>query len=352
MTRRGLLGGTFDPIHRAISTSPRPRAARSDSTRVWLVPARVPPHRDAPHASAAHRFAMAALAVANRQALSRLGPGDGRRRRRPTRRRRWTGWRRGAWTSASSFFITGADAFRDIAHVEGLSRPFSTAATSSSCPGRAVRRRRCGDILPDTGRSHDRRAAPRSRLDAGDLSGGRADRAGVVDRRPARGIADRRRRSTDWCRDAVAAYIRQARSVLARSTKDSHEDDRETRRASAPPPRASPTELTAGIAAALDKKAARRRRARSVEGVGVHRLLRDLHRHATCARSRPSPTPSQEAIGKTRREAGADRRLRARRVDPASTTSTSSSTCSCRRTREFYGLERLWGDAERIEVSA
>lgn len=63
MTRLGLFGGTFDPIHAGhldVVEGAR-RALALD--RVVVVPARVPPHRASPGASAAHRFAMAALAL-------------------------------------------------------------------------------------------------------------------------------------------------------------------------------------------------------------------------------------------------------------------------------------------------
>jgi nicotinate-nucleotide adenylyltransferase len=61
--RIGLFGGTFDPVH--VGHLDVARAARHalGLEAVWLIPARVPPHRRAPVASAAHRFAMAAMAV-------------------------------------------------------------------------------------------------------------------------------------------------------------------------------------------------------------------------------------------------------------------------------------------------
>jgi nicotinate-nucleotide adenylyltransferase len=111
--RVGLLGGTFDPIHVGHLDVARAAAAALGLGRVLLVPANVPPHRAAPHASAAHRFAMAALAVLDRDDLlvsdlemMSTGP---------------------SYTAATLdrlaargldtrrlFLITGADAFREI----------------------------------------------------------------------------------------------------------------------------------------------------------------------------------------------------------------------------------------------
>lgn len=63
MTRRiGLLGGTFDPVHRGHLAAglAAQRALALDEVR--LMPLRVPPHRpQPPRASTFHRFAMAAL---------------------------------------------------------------------------------------------------------------------------------------------------------------------------------------------------------------------------------------------------------------------------------------------------
>lgn len=61
--RLGLFGGTFDPVHVGHLDVARAAQRALGLDRVWLIPARVPPHRHAPHVSAAHRFAMASLAV-------------------------------------------------------------------------------------------------------------------------------------------------------------------------------------------------------------------------------------------------------------------------------------------------
>lgn len=61
--RVGWLGGTFDPVHQGhldVATAAR---AALDLDHVYLVPARVPPHRGAPVASTTHRLAMVKLAA-------------------------------------------------------------------------------------------------------------------------------------------------------------------------------------------------------------------------------------------------------------------------------------------------
>jgi nicotinate-nucleotide adenylyltransferase len=111
--RQGILGGTFDPVHRGhLDVADAARAALA-LDRIVLVPARTPPHREPPHASAAHRFAMAALAtqtdphlVVSDMELDEATPSYtvatlGRLADR-------------AVDMTTVFFLTGADAFREI----------------------------------------------------------------------------------------------------------------------------------------------------------------------------------------------------------------------------------------------
>lgn len=81
MTRLGVLGGTFDPVHLGHLAVARAAAEALSLAAVRFIPSRVPPHRTGPHASPFHRFAMAALATADTpgwtvsdQELLREGP--------------------------------------------------------------------------------------------------------------------------------------------------------------------------------------------------------------------------------------------------------------------------------------
>lgn len=114
--RIGILGGTLDPIHFGhLDTALAAREALA-LDRVFVIPSRIPPHRtQQPIASPYHRFAMAALAVNGVTGLSvsdveLQAPGPS-----------YTAdtlmhYRQGLGLDASQiFFITGADAFADIA---------------------------------------------------------------------------------------------------------------------------------------------------------------------------------------------------------------------------------------------
>jgi nicotinate-nucleotide adenylyltransferase len=143
MTRLGLLGGTFDPLHVGHLDVAEAALRALALDRVLLVPANVPPHRAAPRAPAAHRFAMAALGIAGRD---RLEVSDLEMRSSEP-----------SYTSATLdrlaalgvdlrgvYLITGADAFREIGtwkdypalldrcHFVVVSRPGTDASTLRS----------------------------------------------------------------------------------------------------------------------------------------------------------------------------------------------------------------------------
>jgi nicotinate-nucleotide adenylyltransferase len=113
--RVGVLGGTLDPIHCGhMSAAVAARDALSLSS-VLVIPSHVPPHRSTgPVASAFHRFAMAALAVSSE---TRIEVSDDELRANGPSYTADTLERLHAAGLAASqiFFITGADAFAEIA---------------------------------------------------------------------------------------------------------------------------------------------------------------------------------------------------------------------------------------------
>ncbi len=113
--RTGVLGGTFDPIHLGHQDVAVAARTALELDRVLLVPSRVPPHRTlGALASGAHRLALVELAAAAAPGLhasdfelSAAGPSYTSltlERLAPTARDR-----------LQLFFITGADAFAEIA---------------------------------------------------------------------------------------------------------------------------------------------------------------------------------------------------------------------------------------------
>jgi nicotinate-nucleotide adenylyltransferase len=114
MTRIGILGGTFDPIHDGhLGVAAAARAALGLAT-VQLVPARVPPHRAGPLVSIYHRFAMVALAAESDASLMACDLGL------DSTEPSYTGslldeFERAGHRASQMVFIIGADAFADIA---------------------------------------------------------------------------------------------------------------------------------------------------------------------------------------------------------------------------------------------
>lgn len=112
--RLGILGGTLDPIHQGhLDAALAARDALAlDIVRV--LPSHVPPHREEPAASPYHRFAMVALAV---NGLARLQASDEELRTPGPSYTADTLERlhRSGVDASQIFFITGADAFAEIA---------------------------------------------------------------------------------------------------------------------------------------------------------------------------------------------------------------------------------------------
>ena len=156
----GYFGGTFDPIHVGHLDVARAASDALGLERVWLVPARVPPHRATPQASAAHRFAMTALAIADCPglALSDLEQQDDDPSYTSATLDRLAA---GGADTRALFLITGADAFQDIgawkdypalldrAHFVVVSRPgASVEAVRRTMPGLAARFRETPSSIP------------------------------------------------------------------------------------------------------------------------------------------------------------------------------------------------------------
>ena len=118
MTRLGLFGGTFDPIHCGHIDVANAARTALDLSSILVIPSRVPPHRRSPLASAAHRFAMAAAACSGEHDLlvSDLEMEDQAPSYTTSTLDRLAA--RGMDTT-KLFFITGADAFRDIGTWKG-----------------------------------------------------------------------------------------------------------------------------------------------------------------------------------------------------------------------------------------
>ena len=149
--RRGLLGGTFDPIHRGhldVALAAR-RALTLDL--IELLPAGTPPHRRPPVASIRDRVAMTRLAAAACEglAVSELDTEDAGPSYTAVTLDRLAA--RGVDTRAL-FFVTGADAFREIGswkdypglldrcHFVAVSRPGCAAASLPSALPTLARR--------------------------------------------------------------------------------------------------------------------------------------------------------------------------------------------------------------------
>lgn len=114
MTRLGVMGGTFDPIHMGHLDVARASADALHLEQVRLLPSNIPPHRREPATSPLHRFAMTAMAaqsdarfVADDAELRREGPSYAVETLRDLHRQ--------GWKPSQLFFVTGADAFAEIA---------------------------------------------------------------------------------------------------------------------------------------------------------------------------------------------------------------------------------------------
>ena len=140
--RRGVLGGTFDPIHLGHLDVARAAKSALALDSVLLMPSNLPPHRTAPHASARDRLAMVQLAAEDDPALvpSDLElHADGPSYTNTTLDRLAAA----GVDLMSVFFITGADAFRDLPSWRNypaiLDRCHFVAVSRPGCPAGALR---------------------------------------------------------------------------------------------------------------------------------------------------------------------------------------------------------------------
>ncbi len=149
--RIGILGGTFDPIHRGHLETGLAAERALGLTRMLLMPSNLPWHRRPPKTSSFHRFAMVSMAVAGRKGwraadLELRGEGESYTAR-TLQKLHGRGYAPG-----ELFFIVGADAFVDIeswrqypsvleyAHFAVVPRPGLTfAALRDRLPGLADR---------------------------------------------------------------------------------------------------------------------------------------------------------------------------------------------------------------------
>jgi nicotinate-nucleotide adenylyltransferase len=113
-TRIGILGGTFDPIHRGHLAAAAAASRTLGLERVLFVPSSIPPHRPTPPlASGFHRFAMVTLALSGHRAYEasdvELQMGGLSYTSRTLQHLASQGH-----PPSCLFFITGADAFAEI----------------------------------------------------------------------------------------------------------------------------------------------------------------------------------------------------------------------------------------------
>lgn len=111
--RLGILGGTFDPIHRGHVDAGRAANAALGFGELLVVASNVPPHRPQPIASAFHRFAMVSFAVADVDGW-RASDVELRDPARSYTSATLARFHEEGWAPHNLFFILGADAFLDI----------------------------------------------------------------------------------------------------------------------------------------------------------------------------------------------------------------------------------------------
>ena len=110
--RIGILGGTFDPIHRGHLALAEAAARRCRLDWIYFVPAPRPMHKTPPVAAYADRYAMTALALAGRRRWSPLAVPAAAER--PTYSVEQVAWIARRHPRARLYFILGADAMVEV----------------------------------------------------------------------------------------------------------------------------------------------------------------------------------------------------------------------------------------------
>ena len=138
--RVGILGGTFDPIHRGHVDIGDAAQAALGLTELHVVTSHVPPHRPPPETSSYHRFAMVALTAAERPAW-RVSDLELRHEAPSYTSRTLHKFHDRGYEPTQLHFVIGADAFAEIAswrdypnileaaHFVVVSRPHFPATT-------------------------------------------------------------------------------------------------------------------------------------------------------------------------------------------------------------------------------
>ena len=112
--RVGILGGTFDPIHRGHVDIGDAAQAALGLTELHVVTSHVPPHRPPPETSSYHRFAMVALTAAERPAW-RASDLELRHEAPSYTSRTLHKFHDRGYEPTQLHFVIGADAFAEIA---------------------------------------------------------------------------------------------------------------------------------------------------------------------------------------------------------------------------------------------
>jgi nicotinate-nucleotide adenylyltransferase len=167
--RIGVLGGMFDPPHQGHLDVGAAAERALALTGMRVVPSHIPPHRAQPLASGYHRFAMTAMAIAGRPGWQALDVEL--RQASPSYTADTLRWLHVAGYQPSElFFLTGADAFAeiatwkdypalfDLAHFAVVTRPGMKAGELPARLPALAGRMRTADIM--AGDARDQPASP------------------------------------------------------------------------------------------------------------------------------------------------------------------------------------------------